>query len=234
MAGDEIYAAMTKSILEGEDEDAARLAKEAVTSGADPMDAITRGFVPGINEVGRAFGCNEIFLPDLVRAGVAMKAAMKVLEPEIARRGAARASAGTVVLGTVRGDIHEIGKSLVATMLSANGFTVDDLGVDVAPEAFVARATEVKADIIGISALLTTTMPGQAKVVALLKEANLHERIKVIVGGAPVTREWVAEIGADGFSEDAMGAVEVTRTLVGAASKGAAAVVGTLVRAGAR
>jgi corrinoid protein of di/trimethylamine methyltransferase len=234
MAGDEIYAAMTKSILEGEDEDAARLAKEAVTSGADPMDAITRGFVPGINEVGRAFGCNEIFLPDLVRAGVAMKAAMKVLEPEIARRGAARASAGTVVLGTVRGDIHEIGKNLVATMLSANGFTVDDLGVDVAPEAFVARAKEVKADIIGISALLTTTMPGQAKVVALLKEANLHERIKVIVGGAPVTREWVAEIGADGFSEDAMGAVEVTRTLVGAASKGAAAVVGTPVRAGAR
>lgn len=234
MAGDEIYAAMTKSILEGEDEDAARLAKEAVTSGADPMDAITRGFVPGINEVGRAFGCNEIFLPDLVRAGVAMKAAMKVLEPEIARRGATRASSGTVVLGTVRGDIHEIGKNLVATMLSANGFTVDDLGVDVAPEAFVARAKEIKADIIGISALLTTTMPGQAKVVALLKEANLQARIKVIVGGAPVTREWVAEIGADGFSEDAMGAVEVTRTLLRAASKGAAALVGTPAQAGAR
>lgn len=234
MAGDEIYAAMTKSILEGEDEDAARLAQEAVTSGADPMDAITRGFVPGINEVGRAFGCNEIFLPDLVRAGVAMKAAMKVLEPEIARRGAARASSGTVVLGTVRGDIHEIGKNLVATMLSANGFTVDDLGVDVAPEAFVARAKEVNADIIGISALLTTTMPGQAKVVALLEEADLRARVKVIVGGAPVTREWVAEIGADGFSEDAMGAVEVTRSLLRAASKGAPPVAAPPVPAGAR
>jgi corrinoid protein of di/trimethylamine methyltransferase len=232
MAADAIYAAMTKSITEGEDEDAARLAREALATGVDPMDAISLGFVPGINEVGRAFGCNEIFLPDLVRAGVAMKAAMQVLEPEIARRGAARTTAGTVVLGTVKGDIHEIGKNLVATMLAANGFAVHDLGVDVAPEAFVARAREVKADLIGISALLTTTMPGQAKVVALLREANLRERVKVIVGGAPVTREWVAEIGADGFSEDAMGAVEVARTLVGAAAK--AAVAGAPVPAGAR
>jgi corrinoid protein of di/trimethylamine methyltransferase len=233
MAADAIYAAMTKSITEGEDEDAARLAREALAQGVDPMDAITRGFVPGINEVGRAFGCNEIFLPDLVRAGVAMKAAMQVLEPEITRRGAARPTAGTVVLGTVKGDIHEIGKNLVATMLAANGFAVHDLGVDVAPETFVARAREVKADVIGISALLTTTMPGQAKVVALLREANLRGRVKVIVGGAPVTREWVAEIGADGFSEDAMGAVDVARSLVGATAK-KAAVAAQPVPAGAR
>src|SRR5262245_6801062 len=151
MTADAIYAAMTKSITEGEDEDAARLAREALADGVDPMDAITRGFVPGINEVGRAFGCNEIFLPDLVRAGVAMKAAMQVLEPAV------RACTGTVVLGTVKGDIHEIGKNLVATMLAANGFAVHDLGVDVAPEAFVARAAVLKADVIGISALLTPT-----------------------------------------------------------------------------
>jgi len=226
MAGDEVFAAMTKSILDGEDEDAARLAQEALRSGVNPMDAITRGFMPGINEVGRAFGCNEIFLPDLVRAGVAMKAAMLVLEPEIARRGATRATAGTVVLGTVKGDIHEIGKNLVGTMLSANGFTVHDLGVDVAPEAFVTCAKEVKADVIGVSALLTTTMPGQAKVVALLREMNLAGRVKVIVGGAPVTREWVAEIGADGFSEDAMGAVEVTRDLVATVHSGAPVLAG--------
>jgi corrinoid protein of di/trimethylamine methyltransferase len=234
MTVDGNFAAMTKSITEGEDEDAARLAREALSTGVDPMDAISKGFVPGINEVGRAFGCTEIFLPDLVRAGVAMKAAMQVLEPELVRRGATRASSGTVVLGTVKGDIHEIGKNLVATMLSANGFTVHDLGVDVAPEVFVARAKEVKADVIGISALLTTTMPGQAKVVALLREAGLQPRVKVIVGGAPVTREWVAEIGADGFSEDAMGAVEVTRALVGAAPKGTTAAAGTPVPAGAR
>jgi corrinoid protein of di/trimethylamine methyltransferase len=225
MAHDTVFAAMRKSILEGEDEDAGRLAADAIRDGVDPMEAIARGFVPGINEVGRAFGCNEIFLPDLVRAGVAMKAAMKVLEPEIARRGKVRESAGTVVLGTVAGDIHEIGKNLVGTMLSANGFTVHDLGVDVAPEKFVSTAKEVGADVIGVSALLTTTMAGQQKVVALLRQTQLADRIKVIVGGAPVTREWVTEIGADGFSEDAMGSVDVTRTLVGAlrTSKPAAA-----------
>ena len=233
MAREAIYAAMTRSITEGEDEDAARLAREALAGGVDPMDAVTHGFVPGINEVGRAFGCCEIFLPDLVRAGVAMKAAMRVLEPEIARRGAVRACTGTVVLGTVKGDIHEIGKNLVATMLAANGFAVHDLGVDVAPEAFVARAGELKADVIAISALLTTTMPGQARVIALLREARLRDRVKVIVGGAPVTREWVEEIGADGFSEDAMGAVEVARALVGPAVNAASA-AGTPVPASAR
>jgi len=215
----DLYAAMAKSIVDGEDGDAARLAREALTLGLSPLEAVTRGFMPGINEVGRAFGCNEVFLPDLVRAGVAMKAAMNVLEPEIARRGSSRESAGVVVLGTVKGDIHEIGKNLVATMLAANGFAVHDLGVDVAPEAFVARAAALKADVIGISALLTTTMSGQAKVVALLREAGMRGHVKVIVVGAPVTREWVAEIGADGFSEDAMGAVEVARSLVGAAGK---------------
>jgi len=222
MAGDDRFGAMTKSIMDGEDEDAGRLAREALAAGVDPMEAINRGFVPGINAVGQAFGCNEIFLPDLVRAGVAMKAAMKVLEPEIAKRGAARASAGTVVLGTVKGDIHEIGKNLVATMLSANGFQVHDLGVDVPPETFVAKAKELKADLVGVSALLTTTMPGQAKVVQLLREAKLQSRVKVIVGGAPVTRDWVGEIGADGFSEDALGAVHVARELLGAAVKAGA------------
>lgn len=220
MGAEALLAAMAKSIVDGEDEEAERLAREAIAGGVDPMEAISRGFVNGVNEVGRAFGCNEIFLPDLVRAGVAMKAAMKVLEPEIARRGATRPSSGIVVLGTVKGDIHEIGKNLVGTMLAANGFQVHDLGVDVPPEMFVSRAKDVKADLIGVSALLTTTMPGQAKVVQMLRSERLMPRIKVIVGGAPVTREWVSEIGADGFSEDAMGAVQVAQELLGVGREG--------------
>jgi methanogenic corrinoid protein MtbC1 len=120
----------------------------------------------------------------------------------------------------VKGDIHEIGKNLVGTMLAANGFQVHDLGVDVSPEAFVSKAKDVKADLIGVSALLTTTMPGQAKIVQMLRAEKLHPRVKVIVGGAPVTREWVSEIGADGFSEDAMGAVQVAQDLLGVGREG--------------
>ncbi len=215
MSGQDLFAAMTRSIIEGEQEEAVRLARQALGRGIEPLEAISRGFMPGIKEVGRAFGCEEIFLPDLVRAGVAMKAAAQVLEPEIARRGAARPSMGTVVLGTVKGDIHEIGKNLVGTMLAANGFKVHDLGVDVPPEAFIAKAKEMEADLVGVSALLTTTMNGQALVVERLREADLKRRVKVMVGGAPVTREWVTEIGADGFAEDALGAVDLAEELMG-------------------
>lgn len=215
MSGDELFAAMTRSIVEGDEEDATRLAGEALAEGIEPLEAINRGFVPGLNEVGEAFSSREVFLPDLVRAGVAMKRAMGVLGPELTRRGAALASSGTVVIGTVKGDIHEIGKNLVATMMSANGFTVHDLGVDVPAESFIAKAKEVKANIVGLSALLTTTMPQQARVVQLLREAGMAPEIKVIVGGASVTRDWVDKIGADGFSMDAVGAVQVARDLLG-------------------
>jgi corrinoid protein of di/trimethylamine methyltransferase len=219
MSGDELFAAMTRSIVEGDEEDAARLAGEALAGGIEPLEAINRGFVPGLNEVGEAFSSRELFLPDLVRAGVAMKRAMGVLGPELTRRGAALASSGTVVIGTVKGDIHEIGKNLVATMMSANGFTVHDLGVDVPPESFIAKAKEVKADIVGLSALLTTTMPQQARVVHLLREARMAPEIKVIVGGASVTRDWVDKIGADGSSMDAVGAVQVAQNLLGVERK---------------
>jgi corrinoid protein of di/trimethylamine methyltransferase len=215
MSGYELFAAMTRSIVEGDEEDAERLAGEALAGGIEPLEAINRGFVPGLNEVGEAFSSREVFLPDLVRAGVAMKTAMGVLGPELTRRGAALASSGTVVIGTVKGDIHEIGKNLVATMMSANGFTVHDLGVDVPPESFIAKAKEVKADMVGLSALLTTTMPQQARVVHLLREARMAPEIKVIVGGASVTRDWVDKIGADGFSMDAVGAVQVAQDLLG-------------------
>jgi corrinoid protein of di/trimethylamine methyltransferase len=171
--------------------------------------------MPGVNEVGRGFGCGELFLPDLVRAGEAMKAALLVLEPEMRRRGAVREALGVVVLGTVKGDIHEIGKNLVGTMLTANGFQVYDLGVDVPFDAFAAKAREVNADIVGISALLTTTMSGQRRVIEALNNAGLRPRVKVLIGGAPVTRDWANDIGADGCSEDAAGAVKVAKDVLG-------------------
>jgi corrinoid protein of di/trimethylamine methyltransferase len=215
MDADRLFEAMKRSVVDGEADEARRLAEEAVRQGVEPIKAIERGFVPGINEVGRAFGCQEMFLPDLVRAGEAMKAAMQALGGALGGAAAARRSAGTVVLGTVKGDIHEIGKNLVATMLSANGFKVHDIGVDAAPDAFVSKAREVKADLIGASALLTTTMPGQQEIIRRLDQAGLRKQVRVIVGGAPVTRDWVKEIGADGYSEDALGAVKVASELLG-------------------
>ena len=215
METDRLFEAMKRSIVEGEADDARRLADQALQLGVPPLLAIELGFAPGINEVGRAFGCQEMFLPDLVRAGEAMKAAMAALQGAVGRAGVTGRNAGVVVLGTVKGDIHEIGKNLVGTLLSANGFQVFDLGVDVPPERFVARAREVGADLIGASALLTTTMPGQQEIIRRLEVEGLRGRVRVIVGGAPVTREWVAEIGADGFSEDALGAVRVASELVG-------------------
>ena len=194
--------------------EAKKLAQQAVAQGLDPLEAINKGFVAGLNTVGDEFSCGTMFLPDLVMAGEAMKAAMSVLEPELSKRGAAREMLGKVVIGTVKGDIHDIGKTIVATMLSASGFQVFDLGHDVSVEKFVDKAREVNADIVGMSALLTTTMVRQREVVKALHEAGLRPQVKVMVGGAPVTRSWADEIGADGFSEDAMGAVAVAKQLV--------------------
>ncbi len=214
MRKEELFETMTQSILDGEPEDAERLAREALAQGIEPLEAINRGFVPGVDEVGRGFGCGDLFLPDLVRAGAAMKAATKILEPEMLRRGSVRESAGTVVLGTIKGDIHEIGKNLVGTMFTAGGFTVHDLGVDVPFDAFVEKARDVNANVVGVSALLTTTMANQRKVIEALDKAGLRPKVKVLVGGAPVTRGWASEIGADGYAEDAVGAVKIAKELL--------------------
>lgn len=212
----ELFAAMTRSILDGEAEDAADLARQALAQGMDPLAAINQGYVPGIQQVGQDFSCGDAFLPELVMAGEAMKAAIAVLEPEMARQGVERSLEGRVVIGTVHGDIHDIGKTLVGTLLAAHGFEVHDLGVDVDVTRFVETARAVNADIIGLSALLTTTMVVQRDVIEALEDADLRPGVKVMVGGAPVTRQWAAEIGAEGYSEDAAGAVQVARQLMAA------------------
>lgn len=212
----DLFHAMSNSIITGETDEAEALARKAVDLGIDPLDAINRGFIPGLDHVGEQFSCGMSFLPELVMAGEAMKAALAVLEPELARRGAKRTVYGTVVLATVHGDIHDIGKTLVGTMLSSSGFRVYDLGVNVPAEAIVAKAREVSANIVGLSALLTTTMVNQRRVIQELEKEGLRSQVKVMVGGAPVTRSWAAEIGADGYSEDAIGAVALARSLVSA------------------
>jgi corrinoid protein of di/trimethylamine methyltransferase len=211
---DETYSAMRQSIIDGAPDTAAGLAQQAVSAGIPPIDAINQGFVPGMHEVGEQFARGQMYLPDMMASAEAMRAAMAVLDPELKKLGAERPMAGVVVLGTTKGDIHEIGKILVGTLLTAHGFRVHDLGVDVPGEKFAAKAHELHADIVGVSALLTTTMRNQKGVVEALENAGLRSQVKVMVGGAPVTRRWAEEIGADGYAKDAMSAVALARELM--------------------
>jgi corrinoid protein of di/trimethylamine methyltransferase len=214
---EELFQKMAQSILDGDSEVAVVLAKQAIETGVDPLEAISKGFVVGVNQVGDNFASGQAFLPELVMAGEAMKAAVATLEPEMEKRGTTRQVYGKVVLATVEGDIHEIGKTLVGTMLSASGFQVYDLGVDVPSARIIEKVKEVDADLVGLSALLTTTMVKQKEVIDELDKLGLRKKVKVIVGGAPVTRDWVQKIEADGYSEDAIGAVGLAKKLVGAA-----------------
>jgi len=211
---EELLKAMAQSIIDGEAEIAADLAKQALDAGMNPLDAITKGYMPGVNEVGDSFSCGNVFLPELVMAGEAMKAAIAVLEPELKRQGTSREILGKVVLATVEGDIHEIGKSLVGTMLTAAGFEVYDLGVNVPAEKIMAKVEEVGADIVGLSALLTTTMVRQKEVIEAMDKKGMRNKTRVMVGGAPVTSDWVQKIEADGYSEDAIGAVNAAKNLM--------------------
>ncbi len=212
---EELYKQMAQSIIDGEAEQAVSLAQKSIELQIHPLDAITKGFVAGVSYIGEQFGKGEAFLPELVMAGEAMKAAIATLEPELHKTGQAREVLGRVVLATVEGDIHEIGKTLVGTMLSASGFEVYDLGVDASAEKIIGKAIEVNADLIGMSALLTTTMVRQREVIDELDKEGLRPRIRVIVGGAPITKDWADKIKADGTSEDAVGAVKLAKQLLG-------------------
>ena len=212
----EIYDKLAQAVIDGEPEDAEELAQQALDQGLDPLDCINKGLSPGIDRVGELFASGEYYLPDLIIGGDAMKAALSILEPALSG-GQERKVLGQVVLGTVEGDLHEIGKTLVGTMLTANGFLVTDIGVDKTAAEFVEAVKETGATLVGASALLTTTMLHQKEVIEALKEAGLRDQVKVLVGGAPITESWAAEIGADGYADDAIGAVAVAKKLVGAA-----------------
>jgi len=210
----EILKQLKDAIVVGEPEQAEKLATQALEANIAPLIAIEEALNVGMQVVGDKFESEEYFIPDLMMATEAMKAAMKVFEPALLERHEQRQVLGTVVIGTVAGDIHEIGKSLVATMLSASGFQVYDLGVDVSVEEFVKQVQETGANVVGLSALLTTTMRNQEAVVEALKEAGLRERVKVIIGGAPTSPDWAQTIGADAYAENANEAVTVVKKLI--------------------
>jgi corrinoid protein of di/trimethylamine methyltransferase len=213
---EEMYTKLAQVVIVGEPEEAAALAQQALDEGLDPLTCINEGLTKGIQHVGELFASGEYFLPDLIIGAEAMKNALAVLEPELTAGGRGREVLGHAVLGTVHGDLHDIGKTLVGTMLTANGFKVTDLGTDVPAEDFVAAITDHAATLVGASALLTTTMSEQQRMIQTIEEAGLRDRVKVMVGGAPVTQSWAEKIGADGFAKDAISAVALAKGLVGA------------------
>lgn len=214
---EDLYEQMKQTVLEGEAEEAEALAQKGLDAGLSPTDILDQGFVKGIEEVGDLFGRGEYFLPELVQGAEAMKAAVAVLQPELDKMKEGRRTLGVAVAGTVAGDIHEIGKTIVCSMLSAAGFTVNDVGCDVPVESFIETVRETNADLLLLSALLTTTMPNQKKTIEALEAAGLRDKVKVMVGGAPTTRAWAEEIGADGYAEDAIEAVATAKSILGVA-----------------
>lgn len=212
---EEIYQKLAQAVIDGESEDAETLAKQALDQGLDPLACISNGLTKGIQKVGELFAEGEYYLPELIISADTMKAALDILEPALAG-DQQREVVGRVVVGTVEGDLHEIGKTLVGTMLAANGFQVIDIGVDQPASEFVKAIKENDATIVGASALLTTTMLQQQKLIEALEEAGLRKQVKVMVGGAPVTQSYADQIGADGFAEDAISAVDIAFRLADA------------------
>ena len=208
-----ILSEISENVQRGEDEQVGALVRRALDQRRAPLEILNDGLVAGMNVVGEQFRVREIFLPDVLMAARAMNAGLDLLKPLLASEGAPRA--GRVVIGSVHGDLHDIGKNLVGIMLKGAGFEVVDLGSDVPAERFVAAADEFGASVIGLSALLTTTMPVMRDVVSLVRARGLGGRVKVIVGGAPVSEAWAREIGADAYGYDASSAVERVRALVG-------------------
>lgn len=215
MYKEDILKRMGKAIIEMNKDKAEALSKEAIKQRLDLNEVIDKGYVPGIEKVGDLWEKGEYFLPELITSAECMKGAMAILQPELEKAQISTKSKGKVVIGTVEGDIHDIGKNLVASMLIANGFQVIDLGADVKLEKFIEKAEVENADFICLSTLLTTTMLGQKKVIEILKEKNLAGRYKVLVGGAPVNQKWADDIGANGYGENAMAAVRITKKLIG-------------------
>ncbi len=203
---------LSESIIRGKLPDAERLTTQALAEGISPAEILNQGLIAGMNVVGEKFKNNEFYVPEVLIAARAMKGAMAILRPKLVETGVK--PIGRCVLGTVKGDLHDIGKNLVGMMLEGAGFEVIDLGVDVSPDKFITTAQERQAQVIGLSALLTTTMVNMKGVISALQEKGARDRFKVIVGGAPVTQSYADEIGADGYAPDAASAVEVVKKMV--------------------
>ena len=202
--------ALSEAIIAGDQNTALEITKAALEEGVTPKQVLDDGLIAGMNIVGKGFKKNEIYIPEVLIAARAMKAAMQILEPELAKAGVQ--PVGRLVIGTVQGDLHDIGKNLVAMMLKGSGFEVIDLGVDVEPEKFVEQAKAANVQLVGLSALLTTTMPSMEKTINALKDAGLS--VKVMIGGAPVTQSYADKVGAHGYSPDAASAVDLAKSLI--------------------
>jgi corrinoid protein of di/trimethylamine methyltransferase len=214
---EEVFSNLARAVVEGEEEEAEELVKQALEQGVDPLACINEGLMKGIEEVGERFSNGTYFLPELIQGADAMKAALEILEPKLVGKEG-REVVGKVVLGTVAGDQHEIGKTLVGTMLTANGFQVIDIGVDQKADDFVNAIEESGANLVGASALLTTTLLELKRLIDSIAEAGLRDKVKVMIGGAPVTEDFAKDIGADGYADDAIAAVGVARKLVEASA----------------
>jgi len=199
------------AILNGDAKTSVAVTREALAGDVDPLELVARYMIPAMDEVGRRFECEEYFVPELLLSARAMKGAMELIRPLLAARGAE--PLGRVVIGTVKGDLHDIGKNLVASMLEGGGFEVIDLGADVTPDRFVEAVKAKKANIVCLSALLTVTMPAMRTTIEAFKQAGIRDRVKVLVGGAPLTQRYADEIGADGYGENANVAVALARRL---------------------
>jgi 5-methyltetrahydrofolate--homocysteine methyltransferase len=197
------------AILKGDAKTAKSVTEQALAGGTEPLQLVQQYMVPAMGEVGRRFECEEYFVPELLLSARAMKSALELIRPRLVASGVQ--PAGRVVVGTVRGDLHDIGKNLVAAMLEGGGYEVVDLGVNVSPEQFVAAVKENGAQIVALSALLTTTMPAMKNTVDALKQAGVRNQVKVLVGGAPISQRFADEIGADGYAESAASAVGLAK-----------------------
>ncbi len=210
----EVLAEISTAVIEGDAEAITELTKDALAEGASAAEILNEGLTPGMEHVGAEFKAGNMFVPEVLRSARAMQTAMDILRPLLAQSGVR--AVGKVLLGTVKGDLHDIGKNLVGIMCEGAGFEVRDVGKDVSPEAFVQAVKEFGPDIVGLSALLTTTMRAMESTIRALKEAGVRDRVKVMIGGAPVTQTFADQIGADGYASNAAAAAELAKRLVGA------------------
>ena len=216
---EELLSKLKRAVIDGDTETVTKMCSDVIKAGIDPLEAIEKALVAAIRELGDKWIRGEAFIADLVAAADAMKVGLAILKEDLIKKGKTMKYVGRAVIGTVEGDIHDIGKTIVATLWETAGFEVIDLGVDVPPQKFVEAIKQYNPDIVGMSALMTTTMIKQKETIEAIKAAGLRDKVKIVVGGAPTTEEWAREIGADGWAPDAISSVELVKKLLGVKEK---------------